>query len=204
MNTTSDRRGRGRPATYDRLTAIEQALTLFWQHGYQATSIASLTQAMNIKPPTLYAAFGDKQSLFRECVAFYRDKHEGDVIQAFLEGTTARDAIERMLQSLAAKYTDASHPPGCLIISAAVVHGTESDAIAADLKALRHAFLQAIVDRIDADIMAGVLPVDIDAQALAAFYVAVVQGMSRQAQDGASRQTLEAIATSAMRAWPPD
>ena len=192
----------GRPWGFDRDAALDAALHLFWERGYQATSIAALTSAIGIQPPSLYAAFGDKRALFLECVRLYSQRHEGDVRQAFVEETTAKRAVERMLHALAAKYTDPTHPPGCLVIGALANHAPENADVADELRAMRNGFKQGLVDRIQQDIQAGVLPADTDARALATFYAGVAQGMSRQAQDGASYEELEGLAKMAMKAWP--
>jgi AcrR family transcriptional regulator len=200
--TTRSARAPGRPRAFDRDAALEKALLEFWRHGYEATSIASLTAAMGIRPPSLYAAFGDKRALFGECVRRYQETHGAFVVRALAEEPTARQAIERMLYEVAADYTDPSHPPGCLIITATAAHGPECADVAENLRVMREATKQTIADRIAEDVRAGRLPADTDVTALATFYAATVQGMSRQAQDGATREDLERVAALAMRAWP--
>jgi TetR/AcrR family transcriptional regulator, copper-responsive repressor len=182
-----------RPRSFDREQALDRAIEQFWRHGYEATSIASLTAAMGINPPSLYAAFGDKQRLFTEAVERYQ-RHQGAyAARAIAEEPTARAAIERLLHEVAAEYTDPAHPWGCLIISAAVNCGTP--AVEAQLRDEREATKAAFRARIAADLPA-------EADALATFYAAVVQGMSAQARDGASREELERVADRAMLAWP--
>lgn len=200
--STSTTKPPGRPRGFDRSEALDKALRAFWQHGYQATSIAALTEAMGIQPPSLYAAFGDKHALFRACVDLYRELHEDDVAQAFAEEPTARGAVERMLGALVAKYTDPSHPPGCLIIGATAAQGPDGDQVVQELREMRNAFKATVADRIAEDIRLGKLAAGTDATALAAFYAATVQGMSRQAQDGATQEELRHVADLAMRAWP--
>lgn len=195
-------RSRGRPRAFDRDAALEKALVEFWRHGYEATSVSALTAAMGIRPPSLYAAFGDKRTLFGECVRRYQERHGALVRRALAEEPTAERAIGRMLRDLAADYTDPSHPPGCLIITATASHGPESAEVAEELRAMRLATRRSIADRIAADVRAGLLPADTDVDGLAAFFAATMQGMSRQAQDGATRDDLERIADLAMRAWP--
>jgi len=192
----------GRPVSFDRDVALEKALNEFWRHGYHATSIASLTAAMGIQPPSLYAAFGDKRTLFRECVKLYQDRFDGGA-RALTEEPTARQVIERILHYQAGQYTDEIHPPGCLLISATVVYGPTSADVADELHRTRDAFKQAIADRISQDVREQRLPADTDVIGLATFYVTVVQGMSRQAQDGATGEHLRKVADLAMAAWPP-
>ncbi|MFF4778596.1 TetR/AcrR family transcriptional regulator [Microtetraspora fusca] len=200
-NTPSKVTKRGDKPTrraFDRDQALAAALREFWTHGYDTTSIASLTEAMGIRPPSLYAAFGDKRQLFEEAVELYAHTYGA----APPHGSDARSAIAAMLQHLAANYTDPSHPPGCLIISAATNCGPGSQDIKAKLRAMREEAKAAIASCIRGDIDAGRLPAATDADGLAAFYAAVIQGMNQQACDGVDRKTLQRIADAAMAAWP--
>lgn len=198
MTTTT----KGRPRGFDRDQALESALMEFWRHGYEATSIATLTKAMGINPPSLYAAFGDKRQLFSAAVERYAETH-GDYGSRALGQTTARGVIETMLRLAAAKYTDTTaHPPGCLVIDGATNTTEASQDVAAELRAYREATKQAIANRIAADVDAGTLPPKTDAPALATFYAAVIQGMSTQARDGASEQDLQRVVDIALAAWP--
>lgn len=101
---------RGRPRSFDRETALEQAIRTFWEHGYEATSVTDLTRAMGIGAPSMYAAFGDKQSLFEEVVRVYGQTYGGFGERAFAEEPTVRGGVARMLHEAAAKYTEAGHP----------------------------------------------------------------------------------------------
>ncbi|GII58927.1 TetR family transcriptional regulator [Planotetraspora thailandica] len=190
----------GRTRAFDRDAALEQALEQFWQNGYEATSIAGLTAAMGINPPSLYAAFGDKRRLFTEAVARYQQTHGAFSVRALEQEPTARQGVERLLREAAAVYTDSAHPPGCLIISAGV--NTADPGVVAELRGHRDQAKRAIEERIEQDVAAGRLPPETDASGLAVYVAAVIQGMSSQARDGASRTDLEAVAALAMRAWP--
>lgn len=190
---------RGRPRSFDRDEALRRATEVFWERGYETASISELTTAMGIRPPSLYAAFGDKRALFDEVVAGYQAVNEPVVVEAFA-APTAREGMERLLHRLADDYTDPSHPPGCLVISAAV--NVADHGVRDSLRADRNANKAAIAERIAEDVRTGLLPDDVDPRELATFYAAVVQGMSTQACDGASREQLHGIAARAMRAWP--
>ncbi|MER8046478.1 TetR/AcrR family transcriptional regulator [Streptomyces sp. NPDC094032] len=192
---------RGRPRSFDRPTALEQATMAFWEHGYETTSVSDLTRVMGISAPSLYAAFGDKKTLFEEVVEEYARSYGAFGGRAFDEEATARGAIGRMLAEAAGEYTDPAHPRGCLMISAATNCSTPE--VEEALRARRNDNLTAFEDRIRRDVESGELPADTDAGALARFSGAVLQGMSQQARDGASRQELEALAATAMLAWPP-
>ncbi|MFJ6747208.1 MULTISPECIES: TetR/AcrR family transcriptional regulator [unclassified Streptomyces] len=193
---------RGRPRSFDRETALEQAVRSFWEHGYEATSISDLTRTMGIGAPSLYAAFGDKRALFDEVVAEYGRLYGGFLARAVAEEPTARRGVERALREAAVEYTLPGRPHGCLVISAALNTAPASAEVAESLLAMRRSNVDGIERRIRADIASGELPADTDASALAHCMGAVIQGMSQQSRDGADRTTLEAVAELAMRAWP--
>ncbi|MFJ5030602.1 TetR/AcrR family transcriptional regulator [Streptomyces sp. NPDC088560] len=195
-------RTRGRPRSFDRDTALEKALMAFWEHGYEATSVSDLTRIMGIGAPSLYAAFGDKRSLFEEVVRVYTDTHGAFGDRALAEEPTARGAVARTLREAAAEYTDPAHPFGCLVAHAAT--NCTSPEVERLLRERRNAGIAALASRIRADVAAGVLPAGTDAAALARHTGAMIQGMSQQARDGASREELEALAEIAMTIWPQD
>jgi AcrR family transcriptional regulator len=182
--------------------ALERALEVFWRRGYEAASIAALTAAMGIRPPSLYAAFGDKRRLFGEAVERYGRGPGSFTRRALAEEPTAYGAVRRMLYEAAATYPDPAHPPGCMVVSAATNCTPADEDVKAGLRGLRDAQKEALRAKIAVDVEAGLLPASADAAALAAFYAATVQGMSVQAGDGASRTDLEAIADLALAAWP--
>ena len=173
----------------------------FWRHGYEATSIATLTKAMGINPPSLYAAFGDKRKLFTAAVQRYAETH-GDYGARALGQPTARGVVETLLRLAATEYTEAGHPPGCLVIDGATNTSEASQDVAEELRGYREGTKQAIAERISADVEAGALPPETDAAGLATFYAAVIQGMSTQARDGASEAELQRVADVALAAWP--
>ncbi|MCX4971517.1 TetR/AcrR family transcriptional regulator [Streptomyces sp. NBC_00620] len=192
---------RGRPRSFDRETALEKAILAFWEHGYEATSVSDLTRVMGIGAPSLYAAFGDKRSLFDEVVRVYGTRYGSFGDRALAEEPTARAAVERMLREAAAEYTDPDHPHGCLVVHAAT--NCTSPEVEASLRELRNANIAAFETRVKAGIAAGELPPETDASALARHTGAMIQGMSQQARDGATREDLEALAELAMAVWPP-
>ncbi|MFC8084980.1 TetR/AcrR family transcriptional regulator [Streptomyces sp. NPDC057340] len=193
-------RTRGRPRSFDRATALEAALLAFWEHGYEATSVSDLTRVMDIGAPSLYAAFGDKRSLFEEVVQEYGARYGSFGDRALAEEPTARAGIERMLREAAVEYTAPGRPHGCLVIHAAANCSTAE--VEESLRERRNANIAAIERRIGADVADGVLPPDTDAAALARYTGAMIQGMSQQARDGASRAELEALAEIALAVWP--
>src|SRR4051794_25201371 len=192
---------RGRPRAFDRDAALDAALFEFWRHGYEATSIAGLTKAMGVTPPSLYAAFGDKRKLFSEAVSRYAETYGSYGTRCF-ELPTAREAVEHLLRTIAVDYTDPAHPPGCLVIHGAVNTTDASEDVKQELRTYREGTKRAIIDKIATDITEGLLPPHTDAEALGTFYAAVIQGMSTQAIDGATREELERLAEVALSAWP--
>ncbi|MBD0843423.1 MULTISPECIES: TetR/AcrR family transcriptional regulator [unclassified Streptomyces] len=191
---------RGRPRSFDRETALEKALLAFWERGYEATSVSDLTRVMDIGAPSLYAAFGDKRSLFEEVVREYGTRYGSFTDRALAEEPTARAAVARILREAAAEYTDPGHPSGCLVVHAATNCSTPE--VEESLRVRRNANIAAIESRIRADVAAGELPAGTDAGALARHAGAMIQGMSQQARDGASRTELEALAEIALSIWP--
>ncbi|MET9455581.1 TetR/AcrR family transcriptional regulator [Streptomyces canus] len=191
---------RGRPRSFDRATALEKAILAFWEHGYEATSVSDLTRVMGIGAPSLYAAFGDKRSLFEEVVQEYGERYGSFGDRALAEAPTVQAAMERMLREAAVEYTAPGRPHGCLVIHAAT--NCSSPEVEESLRVRRNANIAAFESRIRAGIAAGELSADTDATALARHVGAVIQGMSQQARDGASREELEAVAEIAMAIWP--
>lgn len=177
-------------------------MTLFWEHGYDATSIAMLTATMSINPSSLYAAFGDKRHLFAEALDRYLHTHGAFTAVAIREEPTARRAVARLLREAATAYATPGCPPGCLLITAATNCSPESADVQRWLRDMRVAGATAIEKKIAADMLAGDLPSGTDPHALAAFIAATLQGMSAQARDGATSADLGQIAAAALRAWP--
>ncbi|WP_373048885.1 TetR/AcrR family transcriptional regulator [Vulgatibacter sp.] len=182
--------------------ALERALELFWTQGYEATSLADLTRAMEIAPPSLYAAFGNKEQLFLEAVARYVERYGGFTERALAEEPTARGAIERILHEAAAEYTVPGRPPGCFVFSGATNCSAAAAEVEEALRRMRRASEAVIRRRLERAAAEGELPPGADAASLAGFVATVMEGMSQQARDGAGRAHLQAIAGAAMAAWP--
>ena len=195
------RRKTGRPLSFDRDAALEQAMLVFWRHGYEASSLTQLTSAMGITPPSLYTAFGDKKQLFLAAVERYVARSEVSV-DSLRNAPTAHEAVADMLRTAAISQTQRGKPAGCLLVHGASNCSKPSEDVQRALAKLRGRLERAVKEKIEEGVGRGELPAQTDAGALAAFYVSVTHGMSTQAQDGASRERLLAIAAAAMRAWP--
>ncbi|MGI5125474.1 TetR/AcrR family transcriptional regulator [Pseudonocardia sp. CA-107938] len=190
---------KGRPRGFDRDAALQLAMEMFWEHGYEATSVADLTAAIGIRPPSLYAAFGSKEQLFREAVARYEEIEGGPAFAALAGGPTALAAVEAMLRANAVSYTAPGNPPGCLIVLGAITYTPSSQGIHDFLAEARRATTEAVRERFARGIADGDLPPDADPAALATYVTTVQYGMSLQARDGADRATLFAVVERAMR-----
>jgi len=192
----------GRPRQFDPEAALDAATRVFAEHGYEGASISQLTAAMGINRPSLYAAFGDKASLFRLVVERYAAR--GRALFAALEAEhEARRAVHDWLRAVAATLCSADCPRGCLIVQGALTAGEESRAeqdLLADRRAANERLLRR---RLKRAVRAGQLPSSASARELAAYFSAVQLGMAVKARSGASRAELLRIAETAMRAWPP-
>ncbi len=192
-----------RPRTFDLDTAIDQALQVFWQKGYEGTSLTDLTEAIGINRPSLYSAFGSKEELFQRVVARYVTK-QGAPIMTALEAPTGRLAVERLLRFYADAAGDPSKPAGCLLVQGALACSDESQSVRQALVEARaegEALLRARLKRAKAE---GDLSADASPAELARFVWTVCHGMSVQAAGGATRSELRKVAAQAMQAWPPD
>jgi TetR/AcrR family transcriptional regulator, copper-responsive repressor len=199
MNGTPAR-PRGRPRSFDRDAALERAMEVFWKHGFEGASLSDLTEAMGINPPSLYAAFGDKEHLFLEAVERYQEKRGAAC--PYADAPTARDAVERLLTYTASEFSRPCNPRGCLMVMAATTSSTSSPQLQAALAERRAASRARLKARIDRGVREGELPRGTNTATLADFYATILSGMSLQARDGASRRRLMATVESAMRAWP--
>jgi AcrR family transcriptional regulator len=198
----AERKARGRPRAFDRDAALDEAMRLFWEHGYEATSLAQLTSAMGVSAPSLYAAFGDKEALFLQAVDRYMSRG-GDQTQALMgDAKTAREAMERVLLESAIRLTDPRFPRGCMVVLSAVSVSEEAARVQQELARCRSSWEQQVKARIERGIEDGDVPAGTNAAALASFYMAVLQGMSLHAKDGAPRERLQEIGEAAMLAWP--
>ncbi len=195
-------KSRGRPRGFDRNEALDTAMRLFWTHGYEPTSVGQLADAMGIAPPSFYAAYGNKQSIFLECVDSYQARFGSFFSAALSEEPTAFDAVGRLLRDAAILYSEPGLPQGCMVVSAATNCSGASSGICENLSARRQSGQELVLNRIENGINQGELPRDSNAEALAGFVIAVLHGLSIAARDGTKRDLLLAIVDTAMNAWP--
>lgn len=192
---------RGRPRSFDRQAALERAMEVFWDRGYQAASMTDLTEAMGINSPSLYAAFGSKEALYREAVEHFAATESDEILAPLRNAPTAREALEGYLIASARTFTRPGRPPGCMVVLSAVNAVGVGEETSRILREMRAGSITVIEERLQGAVNEGELPASLDRHAVASYYVTVQQGMSIQARDGAARATLEAIAQGAMAAW---
>jgi AcrR family transcriptional regulator len=192
-------RTRGRPRAFDRGAALAQATRLFWEKGFEATSMTDLTAAMGIGSPSLYAAFGSKEALYGEALNYYRDTYENLVWNNFFSARMAREAIQCWLLDSAAALTGClgDIPRGCMVTLSAV--GSEGHPELGKLvRSARAITLARLTARLGRGIEEKEIPASVNVHALARFMQTVQSGMSILARDGADRSELEAVAQLAM------
>lgn len=191
----------GRPRAFCVDTALNQALEVFWRKGYEGASLTDLTEAMGINRPSLYAAFGNKEELFRKALDRYTREKVAYLSEA-VEAATAYGMAERMLVGAADMLTDPCHPVGCLTVKGAMTCGDEAPSVKREIDQIRVKFETTMRDRLDRALRDGDLPADADPGHLCRFLSTMVQGMSVQAAAGASRDDLRKVAHMALTAWP--
>ena len=191
----------GRPRAFDIEKALDCALQVFWHKGYEGASLSDLTTAMGINRPSLYAAFGNKEALFRKALDRYADGPAAYVYEA-LDEPTARAVAARLLHGAVDLLTDPRTPPGCLLVQGALACGDAAESIRRELIARRAAAEADLRQRFECAISDGDLPADADPADLTRYLVTVVYGMAVQAAGGASREALQRVVEMALRAWP--
>ncbi|ENJ3506082.1 TetR family copper-responsive transcriptional repressor ComR [Salmonella enterica] len=201
--TSCAKKSRGRPKVFDREAALDKAMTLFWQHGYEATSLADLVEATGAKAPTLYAEFTNKEGLFRAVLDRYitrfASKHEA---QLFCEEKSVESALEDYFTEIAACFTSTDTPAGYFMINTSATLAASSRDIARTVKS-RHAMQeQTLIQFLRQRQERGEIPAHCNPQALAEYINCILQGMSISAREGATFEQLMQITRTTLRIWP--
>ncbi|MBP6120906.1 MULTISPECIES: TetR/AcrR family transcriptional regulator [Providencia] len=190
----------GRPREFDRETALRKAKLVFWQRGYEGTSISDLVTALGIASARIYAAFGSKENLFREAVALYLSE-EGAFADTAMHEPNTYLAIEKLLTNAVKTYTQQNQPRGCMVVLSLTNYSSENEEIMFWLANYRLARTASIIQRLKKGIESGDLPEKTDAQALGDYFATLLHGISIQARDGISREHLLAMVAIAMRTF---
>ncbi len=192
---------RGRPLAFNQEEALDKALKVFWARGYEGASMAELTEALGINKPSIYAAFGNKEELFRKALARYTSGPAAFVKEAMKE-PTAHQVVEKFLMQAVDFFSDKNTPNGCMIVQGALTCGQGSGAIQQELIAYRSNFEASFTKRFELAKAQGDLPQHVNTKQLAKYIATIHQGMSVQATSGATREELKAIVEMALKNWP--
>lgn len=191
----------GRPRSFDRDVALKRVMGMFWERGYEAVSLADVAAELGLTKPSIYAAFGSKEALFREAIELYSRTEGSATERALAEQPTARAAIEAMLRNNARNYTTPGRPRGCMVVLAASVGSSENAEVREFLASIRKQARDQLVRRVQRGIREGDVPRGADAQRIALFYNTLLAGLSIQARDGVSVQVMNAAIDDAMAMW---
>lgn len=182
-------------------TALAAALRVFWSKGYEGASLNDLTEAMGITRPSLYAAFGNKEALFRKALDLYETEKLAYVGKSLAQ-PTARGVAEHLLHGSMENQTSTCEPHGCLGVISAVACGAEAECIRLEVLERGKVARRALVERFERAKTEGDLPESVDVEGLTSFLYALLQGMAVQAGAGATRADLERMIETSMMMWP--
>ncbi|MDI1360686.1 TetR/AcrR family transcriptional regulator [Methylotenera sp.] len=191
---------RGRPPSFNQDEALEKALHVFWLHGYEGTSMAELTEALGMNKPSIYAAFGNKEELFRKALAKYLEGPAAFVAEA-LNQPTAHRVVENFLFGAVEFLTNANTPRGCMVVQGALTCGEASAQIQKELMNHRQSYENALKQRFDLAVTQGDLPPHTNSAALAKYLATMHQGLSVQATSGATQAELTEVVNLAIQNW---
>jgi len=185
----------GRPREFDRDAALATAMMLFWRQGFEGVSIAQLTAAIGIAPASLYSAFGSKAALYKEALELYLSRVTVQATYTLERDRPIRETVAELLKSAVLSVTDdEAGIRGCMISLSMLFHAPDNAALAEHVERLRRRWQERIASRLQRAIDAGELPTLPTAEDRTCFLVSVMQGMGIQARDGASRESLMAVA----------
>jgi len=192
----------GRPREFDRDEALRKAMELFWEQGYEGTSLADLQKVMgDITPPSFYAAFGSKEALFREAIELYKQTHGAPIAKVLSEGSTARASIEAFLRTAANKFRQPGSPRGCMMLLSGINCSPANKGIENFMREERSLREKVLRKRLRRGVAEGDRSKKADVEALVSFYTGVADALALRARDGASRKVLTGIVDYAMAAW---
>jgi AcrR family transcriptional regulator len=191
----------GRPRAFDTDAALDRALDVFWRQGYEGTALSDLTAAMGINRPSLYAAFGNKEDLFRKVLDRYVGGPGAYAADA-LNLSRARDVVERLVYGAIDLTAGPDTPRGCLYVRNTQACAPESESVRQEVISRRQASTAALRQRLERARSEGDLPADCDPAALAHFVMTITDGIATQAANGSAPEDLRRVADLAMTAWP--
>jgi AcrR family transcriptional regulator len=191
----------GRPRGFDADEALERAVQVFWEQGYEGASLTDLTHAMGITRTSMYAAFGNKEELFRKALERYTEGPASYAARALRE-PTARQVATAFLNGSVRATTRPGGPAGCLGVQGSLAAGDPGRNARDDLVAWRNDGTLRLRDRFQQALDEGDLPTDADPEVLARYLMTVANGIAVQAASGATRGELQQVADMALGNWP--
>jgi len=191
----------GRTRQFDADEALDRALEVFWARGYEGATLPELTRAMGINRPSLYAAFGNKEELFRKALERYLTGPQSFVGEA-LKQPTARGVTEALFSGFIRMQRGRDQARGCLVVQGALACGEEAEPVRRELARLIQAAVTAFRERFERAVQDGDLPKGTDCAGLARYVATVLNGLAVQAASGATEKDLRLVSARAMQAWP--
>ena len=182
----------GRPRTLDREVALAKVMHVFWEKGYEGTTMADIIKTLGVKAPSVYAAFGNKDQLFKEAVGLYSKIVENGPLKQLRETNNIYEAVENSLNASIKIFTSPDNPTSCLVMSAAINCAPEHIENATLLQKLREKYKGAGEQRFLQAIEDGQLTAEADAKELGEFFMTIVHGLAMRARDGSSADALTA------------
>ena len=192
---------RGRPQCFDEQEVLHKAMLLFWQYGYEATSMSDLTKALDLTAPSLYRSFGDKQQLFQRCLEYYLANEACVLDRIFSDAKTAKVAIELFLYENVKRLVQENKPTGCMLLVSTMNCSEQHADLQEEIKQKRLSVKEKIYQRLLEGQQLGEIPQHASVQEMTDYYTTVLQGMTFQARDGVGRDQLNQVAAYAMKSW---
>ncbi|SDG04569.1 transcriptional regulator, TetR family [Lentzea fradiae] len=192
----------GRPREFDADEALEKAMLVFWEQGYEGASLTDLTERMGISRKSLYAAFGNKEELFRKALRRYEDGPVAYVAEV-LRAPTALEVAQGFLRGAVRANTRPDCPRGCLGVQAALAAGESGRPVRDLLADWRDSGVTYLRQRFERAVEEGDLPADADPELIARYLMTVANGLAVQASGGVEYEVLRRVAEAALRNWPP-
>jgi AcrR family transcriptional regulator len=193
---------RGRPKEFDRETALNAAMVLFWKRGFEQTSVDDLAQAMGIRTSSLYSSFGDKETVFLDAVAHYRNGTGSVYDTSIAEGETARAGFENLFRIAAHELTRKDQPHGCMLLLALPTCSPKYEHLQKELDRLRLLSEDVMLRRLEGAVRNEEIPKSANLPLLVSYFRTTLMGMSQQARAGASKETLLEVGRLALQVWP--
>lgn len=192
----------GRPKKFDETEVLERAMLLFWEQGYEGTSLAQLRDSMGLSSASLYHSFGSKEGVFARAIKHYVSRPGSVASLTAHGGTSPRTVIESLLHRTVDEQANRTHPPGCMVALAATVGSSDDSSRARDIvKDQRAADQQHIRAIVELGISSGALRVDAPVEALTLLIHTFILGLATQVHDGMDVSTLHGTADTILSTW---